>query len=142
MSGQVLLADVGVGIVVVTVLVVALEGAFVTSGTVVALGSVAIVYGKEKASSNAAGDGVEPVKGSEVDFGPVAVEIGVVEEINGDEVSVLGELVGGQGTEGFLKRAVLGGDVDFLQLVVILLNNMDGEGVDKLVGEETARNRC
>ncbi len=81
MGSEVLLADVGVGIVVVTVLVVALEGSLVAGGAVVALGSVAIVYGEEKASVNAIGYGIKPVESGEVDFGAVAIWVGVGEEI-------------------------------------------------------------
>ena len=52
MGSEVLLADVDVGVIVVAVLVVALEGALVAGGAIVALGGVAIVDGEDKAAFN------------------------------------------------------------------------------------------
>lgn len=59
MGGDVLLAQVTVGIVVVTMLVVALQGTLVTTGAMVAAGGVAVVNGEDVASPQLAGQGCQ-----------------------------------------------------------------------------------
>ena len=90
-----------VGIVVVAVLVVTLEGALGTGPAVVAAGGVAIVDGEHVAVVQLGGHGFHPVEGGQVNFGAVAGGVGGWVDVN--KGKGVGQTRGGEGIYHFLE---------------------------------------
>lgn len=126
-GGDVGFSNGGVGILVGLVFPVAAEGACRAGRGVVGVGLVAVVDHGDGAAAEDAGGVGDPLVGSEINFGGVSRRDGA------DFQNGVGQ---SGGVDGFCDLAEVAGDVDFLPLLAVEADAVNGKGVQQFVAEE------